>query len=237
MRSFNPLRKNSVKALALSLLVVTAGAAAHAQDLVYDNYSTAAGTSTATNYGVTTGSTVGMAFNTGSSALSLTDVVFPQLSGGTNTPVFVAGETFAVNVRNANGTVGTALSLAGTFTVFNNGGGQADASVNGTFVLAPNSSYYFSLTAPTTGSNTTVLWNDATGTTSAGPKVADGATVPAGNISYSINSGTTSYFTTNPQIATVYASVVPEPSTVSMLALAVAGTLLVVSRSRASKIS
>ena len=230
MLTSNLLRKNSIKSLALGLFTLVAGSAAYA-DTVLDNLSLNGPNS------ATVGTTIGAAFTTGTTALVFSDVIFPQLrfnTNGSSYDSYVAGETFSINLRNADGTVGLPVFTSFTSDHDFTGSGQTEADASSAFTLLPNTGYYFSVTAPTmTG------WSYTTATTY---NTADGVTAPATDTDYKTLNGTTSYFnmTQGPQLILIDAvpvasGNVPEPSTVSMLALAVGGTLLVVRRSRGAK--
>lgn len=219
------MRLFSLKTVAFSVITLAVSVTAHAT-VVLDNLEYAAAN------GETDGTTIGSAFSTGSDALSLSSVIFPQsrLPGGAD--AFVVGEMCFINLRNADGTVGSVLFS--NFTVSDGGaqfGNQTEADANVPFILAPNTSYYFSVSAVTS-----TAWDFSLDTTYLSRL---GVTIPpTGSAAYKVATigGAKTYFTLDqgPQLIYVVASAVPEPSSLCLFSLAGLGAFVMMRRARSA---
>lgn len=194
--------------LSLSMWMFAACAPARA-DIVFDNLSNQSGN------GATNGVSIGASLLIGSTPLSLTDIIFAQLSG---TNRYTAGETFSINARNPDGTVGAALFSS--FTLINDApSGQTNVFPTLPVVLLPDTGYWLIVSA-TTGTGWTY-------TLGSGFNSSLGVTVPADPVAYTMRAdGSSAYFTLaqGPQLLRVDATattvpVVPEPSSWCLLAL------------------
>lgn len=214
MHLFDQNRHLPSKACALFLLFLISSIPARA-DVVFDNLTIQP------SNGPTIGTSIGASLVTGSFALQLSDIIFPQLNGTANT--YVPGEAFSINTRNADGTVG--LSLYTDFALANDAAsGQTNAVPNTPFVLLPNTGYWFVVTA-TAGT----AWGYTTGASYAS---LYGVTQPASNVAYKTtdNGLTSSYFSLadGPQLLRVdaVALAIPEPSPVWWFAAVVGSVFL-----------
>ena len=222
-----------IKTFAFSILSLAACVSAQAASRVLDNVSVDA------LNGATVGSTIGVSFVTGSTAMTVTDVVFPQIYQATPSSAqvntFSTSETFSLYTNNpANNTplalfpVSFALDNDTTLVSGNPGYGQTQALPSASMLLAPNTRYWLELSGAST-----VYWDYTNSTTYAS---ALGVTLPTTNTSFETN-GATTYFTLaqGPQQFVLDVNAVPEPSTYCLMA--VAGLALVVSRKRSVKVA
>ncbi len=205
---------------------------------VIDNVSSASLT------GYTAGSSVGVSFVTGSTAVSVDDVVFPQIYQATpdaSSPKvnsFSGTETFSLYTNNP-ATNSPLVASPITFTLDNNtalasgaaGFGQTTAIPSAAMVLTPLTRYWLVLTDVST-----VYWDY---TSSSAYNSALGVTLPTTNTSYKTSGGTTTFFSlaSGPQQFVLDATAVPEPSSVVLLTLAGAAAFLLALRARSAKVA
>ncbi len=183
------------------------------------------------DYGTSTnfvGQDIGQAIMTGTEGVSLTSVVFPETAGP------AAGQTFGVYVRNPDNTAGS--ELYGGFTMaFDSFTDQTTATVDGTFVLAPKTGYWFVLE-----SNSTLGAVDWNYTTTTSYSSAFGATLPANDTSFVSNGTRSTYYnlSNGPQVIDVNGVpiAVPEPSAATFLGVALAIGMLAMAHRRREKV-
>ena len=166
---------------------------------------------------------IGQAILNGTRTLSLTSVQFDQTSG-----LPTGGETVSIFSRNADGTLGTSL-FSGFSVGFNATSTVTTATPTSTFLLQPNTGYYFVLS---TGSSTNLEW---TYTNSTDYAAAFGATIPAADSSVYFTGATAVYrsLAAGPQMFQVNAAAVPEPSAYVFVGLALAIGAVGIARRRA----
>ncbi len=164
---------------------------------------------------------IGQAILNGSRTLSLTSVQFDQTAGLT------AGETVSIFSRNVDGTLGTSL-FSGFSVGFNATSTVTTATPTSTFILSPNTGYYFVLNS---GSSTNLEW---TYTSSTDYAAAFGATIPAADSSVYFTGATAVYrsLAAGPQMFQVNAAAVPEPTVSTLAGLALVGGGLALIRRR-----
>ncbi len=227
-----------IRNLAFSLLALAACAtAAQAQTTVLDNLSNASGNSIK---GASNNTTVAEAFVTGGSVTTLADVLFPQILQGPTASTYynnyVPGETFSLYSTNT-ATGLPLLSLVSLSLVPGSGSGTTASALTNSFgqtmatvpsdaasqtaaTLLPNTEYWLVLSSPTSAS-----WDYTSSTTAV--NYGSGFSLPATGAASEVG-GTTYTLASGPQ--QLYLSIVPEPSTYCLMA--VAGLALVVSRKR-----
>ena len=245
----NPIRRMLIKNLVFTLvaLAVTASAQADVTVLNTVDPNLLNGSFAGMTTGYVSGSSIAESFVTGTSLLTLSNVVFPQIMGDgvTNQDKFSASETFALY---ANSTVSgsnrpAALALF-NFSLQNNPNidpyadpahfGETTATVPTTGLalatLAPNTRYWLVLT-----NSTAVAWSYTTNTTYGS---AMGYSLPGSSTVVTDENGGTVYNLSDgdgPQQFVL--NVVPEPSTVAMLAVAGLGAFVVARRKRAASVN
>lgn len=231
----------SIKTFAFSLLTLAACAtAAQAQTTVLDNLSSFSGN---TITGSSNNTMVAQAFVAGTSSTTLLDVMFPQIlqgpASGTYYNGYSSSETFSLYSNNP--ATGLPLASLVSLTVQPGSGSNtvASSSTAGDETVATVPSDAVSQAAATLlagtkywlvlSSATTVSWDYTASTTSISnlgfSLPATGAASEVGATTYALTGG--------PQ--EIYLSVVPEPSTYCLMA--VAGLALVIRRKRSVKMA
>jgi hypothetical protein len=170
--------------------------------------------------GYTAGDQAGNAIVSGSAPASLSSIVISEATFGP-----IQGETFAIDARNPDGTLGG--TLFNNFTLsFDSGTGLETITPNTPFVFAPNTGYWLVLISPRPGTglpNDLVSWDN---TNSTAYSSSNGWSLPTTNTSEFTLQGSTTYFdlSVGAQLfqVNVGPTAIPEPGPMALVATAAA---------------
>jgi hypothetical protein len=167
------------------------------------------------------GDLVGNAILSGTSSSQLTNIVISERQFGP-----ISGETFALDARNPDGTVGGVLFNNFSLS-YSSGTGLETITPNTPFVFAPNTGYWLVLVSPRPGTGNPsdlVAWDY---TPSTNYTSSNGWSLPSTNTSFFTFQGSTTYsdLSAGPQLFQVNVTAVPEPGPLALAGVAaVVGT-------------